>query len=77
MTSELPLRHAGFDASVFDPKDDHLNRWPLARQIYNVAVNGPAEWSARIGVYGEWGTGKLGSSLCRPWPRQMGHRGVV
>lgn len=48
----------GFDAPVFDPKDDHLNRWPLARQIYNVATNGPADWSARIGVYGEWGTGK-------------------
>lgn len=48
----------GFDSPVFDPKDDHLNRWPLARQIYNVATNGPADWSARIGVYGEWGTGK-------------------
>jgi hypothetical protein len=48
----------GFDAPVFDAKDDHLNRWPLARQIYNVAANGPADWSARIGVYGEWGTGK-------------------
>ena len=48
----------GLDAPVFDAKDDHLNRWPLARQIYNVAVNGPADWSARIGVYGEWGTGK-------------------
>lgn len=48
----------GLDAPVFDAKDDHLNRWPLARQIYNVAVNGPADWSARIGLYGEWGTGK-------------------
>ncbi|MDZ4401270.1 P-loop NTPase fold protein [Prosthecobacter sp.] len=48
----------GFDSPVFGPKDDHLNRWPLARQIYNVATNGPAGWSARIGVYGEWGTGK-------------------
>lgn len=48
----------GFDAPVFEAKDDHLSRWPLARQIYNVAANGPADWSARIGVYGEWGTGK-------------------
>lgn len=53
-----PQQGTGFDAPIFDPKDDHLNRWPLARQIYNVAANGPADWSARIGVYGEWGTGK-------------------
>lgn len=55
---ETPQPTTGFDAPVFDPKDDHLNRWPLARQIYNVAANGPPAWSARIGVYGEWGTGK-------------------
>jgi len=55
---ETPQQTTGFDAPVFDAKDDHLNRWPLARQIYNVAANGPADWSARIGVYGEWGTGK-------------------
>lgn len=48
----------GFDAPVSSRKDDHLNRWPLARKVYNVAVDGPAEWSARIGVYGEWGMGK-------------------
>jgi hypothetical protein len=55
---DTPQQTTGFDAPVFDAKDDHLNRWPLARQIYNVAANGPADWSARIGVYGEWGTGK-------------------
>lgn len=48
----------GFDAPVASRADDHLNRWPLARQVYSVAVDGPADWSARIGVYGEWGTGK-------------------
>lgn len=49
---------SGFDAPVVTRADDHLNRWPLARQVYSVAVDGPADWSARIGVYGEWGTGK-------------------
>ena len=49
---------SGFDAPVASRADDHLNRWPLARQVYSVAVDGPADWSARIGVYGEWGTGK-------------------
>lgn len=48
----------GFDSPVSSRYADFLNRWPLARQVYNVAVNGPADWSVRVGVYGEWGTGK-------------------
>ncbi|MCX6855582.1 MAG: P-loop NTPase fold protein [Verrucomicrobia bacterium] len=48
----------GFDSPVVRAEEDHLNRWPLASQIYNVASNGPADWSVRIGIYGEWGTGK-------------------
>ena len=55
---ESPIEITGFDAPVTTRKDDHLNRWPLARQVYSVAVDGPADWSARIGVYGEWGMGK-------------------
>lgn len=39
-------------------EDDHLNRWPLAREIYGIATTGPKDWSVRIGIYGEWGTGK-------------------
>jgi hypothetical protein len=57
-TPDMTTSSKGFDAPVFRPEADHLNRWPLARQIYNVAANGPADWSVRIGVYGEWGTGK-------------------
>lgn len=48
----------GFDAPVAKLEDDFLNRAPLAREVYSVAVNGPIEWSVRIGVYGEWGSGK-------------------
>ena len=58
MNSEQTHRPGGFDAPVVSLEDDHLNRWPLAREVYSVAVNGPPEWSVRIGVYGEWGTGK-------------------
>jgi len=37
---------------------DYLNRWPFAQEIYGIATTGPRGWSVRIGVYGEWGTGK-------------------
>lgn len=48
----------GFDAPVADREEDHLNRWPVAREIYGVATTSPPDWSVRIGVYGEWGSGK-------------------
>lgn len=55
----MPRRaRLGFDTPVSKVSDDHLDRWPLAREIYSVAVNGPLDWPVRIGVYGEWGTGK-------------------
>lgn len=57
-SNDEPARGAGFDAPVTSRDQDHLNRWPLARQIYSVAVDGPEDWSARVGLYGEWGTGK-------------------
>src|SRR5436309_6846464 len=48
----------GFDPASRRREDDHLNRWPLAHEIYGIATTGPADWSVRIGIYGEWGTGK-------------------
>jgi predicted KAP-like P-loop ATPase len=48
----------GFDAAVSRREDDHLDRWPFAREIYGIATTGPKDWSVRLGVYGEWGTGK-------------------
>jgi predicted KAP-like P-loop ATPase len=50
--------HHGFDAAVARHEDDYLNRWPLAREIYGIATTGPRDWSVRVGIYGEWGTGK-------------------
>lgn len=58
MIPKISKDNRGFDAPVVGQANDHLNRWPLARQIYNVAANGPADWSVRVGAYGEWGTGK-------------------
>ncbi len=51
-------KHPGFDAAVKCREDDYLNRWPFAREIYGIATTGPRDWSVRIGIYGEWGTGK-------------------
>lgn len=53
-----PQQSGGFDAAVRRREEDYLDRWPLAREIYGIAVTGPTEWSVRVGVYGEWGTGK-------------------
>ncbi len=51
-------RGAGFDSAIKTRAEDHLNRWPFAQEIYGIATTGPAEWSVRVGIYGEWGTGK-------------------
>lgn len=49
--------HAGFDAPA-DRNADVLGRWRFAQQIVRVALDAPPDWSVRIGVYGEWGSGK-------------------
>jgi hypothetical protein len=56
MGSELKLK--GFDSAVSAREEDHLNRWPVAQEIYTLAVTGPRDWSVRIAIYGEWGSGK-------------------
>ncbi len=33
--------HIGFDAAVRRREDDYLNRWPFAREIYQIAVTDP------------------------------------
>jgi predicted KAP-like P-loop ATPase len=37
---------------------DYLNRWPFAREIFGIVTTGPKDWSVRIGIYGQWGSGK-------------------
>ena len=51
-------RGSGYDAARSARDEDHLNRWPFAQEIYRIASSGPRDWSVRIGVYGEWGSGK-------------------
>src|SRR6266568_1370917 len=56
--SNEDIGRPGFDSAIKTRAEDHLNRWPLALEIYGIATTGPADWSVRIGIYGEWGTGK-------------------
>lgn len=58
MDSEPAAQKGGFDASASCREHDHLNRWPFAQEIYGIATTGSKEWSVRVGIYGEWGTGK-------------------
>lgn len=53
-----PSPRRGYDSARHTQEEDHLNRWPFAREIYRIAADGPRDWSVRIGVYGEWGSGK-------------------
>jgi KAP family P-loop domain len=48
----------GFDSPVSTEESDDLGRWRFAEEIFSVAVNGPDDWCVRVGIYGEWGTGK-------------------
>jgi len=57
-THASTTRDRGYDAPASLPEHDHLNRWPFAQEIYRIAITGPKTWSVRVGVYGEWGTGK-------------------
>ena len=56
--NETDSRSGGFDAAVSRREDDKLNRWAFATEIFGIATTGPQEWPVRIGIYGEWGTGK-------------------
>jgi len=58
MSTSATPKPAGFDAAIKRREDDHLKRWSFAREIYGITVTGPQEWSVRVGIYGEWGTGK-------------------
>ncbi|UMZ14910.1 AAA family ATPase [Pseudomonas sp. MPFS] len=48
----------GNDAPLTHRQDDLLDRWPLAKLIHRVITSTPPDWSSRIGLYGQWGSGK-------------------
>jgi predicted KAP-like P-loop ATPase len=54
--SVLPL--GGYDAARSRRQEDDLDRWRFAAEIVEVIVSTPSDWSARIGVFGKWGSGK-------------------
>lgn len=54
----MTFNKTGFDVHAITRKDDKLNRWEFAKEIYEIAKTTPQEWSIRIGIYGDWGTGK-------------------
>ena len=58
MKSQNQTQSPGFDAPTSSREHDHLNRWAFSQEIYRVATTGPEGWSVRVGIYGEWGTGK-------------------
>jgi len=68
------VKGGGYDAARNDRKDDHLNRWPFAQEIYRIAASGPRDWSVRVGVYGEWGSGKTSViNFVNSMAREEGH----
>jgi len=48
----------GYDAATALRQDDDLDRWRFAKEIVEVALATPPDWSARIGIFGKWGEGK-------------------
>ena len=48
----------GYDSAQRLRKDDDLGRWRFAAEIAEVIRSTPADWSARIGIFGKWGEGK-------------------
>lgn len=49
---------SGYDSAQKLKKDDDLGRWRFAAEIAEVIRSTPADWSARIGIFGKWGEGK-------------------
>jgi predicted KAP-like P-loop ATPase len=45
----------GYDAP---PDEDELGRQPLARAIADIVAGTPPEFGVRVGLFGEWGSGK-------------------
>ena len=48
----------GHDAACKTREEDQLNRWPFAGEVYRIATTSPRDESVRIGVFGDWGSGK-------------------
>ncbi len=65
MASERPAiwrarvnRGAGVDRAVRSAAEDLLDRGAFATEVAHLVANQKVDWSARVGIYGTWGTGK-------------------
>lgn len=57
MSQDTDLRH-NFDSPLDNPKHDCLDRADFAKRIYTIIKNTPISSNVRIGIYGDWGSGK-------------------
>jgi predicted KAP-like P-loop ATPase len=53
-----PLAPSGYDVARSRREEDDLDRWRFAAEVVEVNLATPADWSARIGIFGKWGSGK-------------------
>jgi len=73
-TPETPaIAHVqrNLDSPRLDAKDDVLQRYRIAREIYRVICNQAAHHSVRIGLFGDWGYGK---TTIAHWVAEMAER---
>src|SRR5260370_2619321 len=49
---------SGYEGPRSRREEDDIDRWRFAAEVVEVIVSTPADWSARIGVFGKWGSGK-------------------
>jgi len=54
----MPLAPSGYDAARSRREEDDLDRWRFAAEVVEVIHATPPDWSARIGIFGKWGSGK-------------------
>ncbi len=52
------MQGVGFDNPRAKESDDRLDRVRLAQHVYALLVDLPRDYSVRVGLLGEWGTGK-------------------
>lgn len=53
-----PRHSSGLDATHLSPDSDALNRYRIAEEALTLLTDQPTDWSARLGLLGEWGSGK-------------------
>ncbi len=58
MNDQTLAMQEGFDRAKATEADDRLERRRIAHRAYELLSELPADWSVRVGLFGEWGEGK-------------------